>query len=185
MQRFMKGRFIWVISGMVVGLGIGLAVKQQELMYKSPIINEDEWKNDGLHFQFMYPAGWHVYSNGREFVLDDRPIYLFPHQDYRVVNGSQIENFTKEVDELKHEGYFSISLPTQETMKERVVCLENTRRVEPDGPFPTLDGRIVCFINVTWGRDTIIGYRLEGNNTNDRANRAVYIKFIESIKDIE
>ncbi len=180
-----KFQFAFLILGLVLGLTIGLLVKQKELTYKSPIVNGNDWQTSSLHFEFKYPKGWHVFSDGEKFTMDRNPIYYFPHQSYKVIEGETIDNDVEEINNLQKSGFIKVTLPISSQMNNKNNCFENSRKDTPDGPFPTLDGQIVCIATIPWNTYSSITYKLTGNDTNNKENRAVYLKFIESIKPVE
>lgn len=183
--KLSKIHFAFLVLGLFIGLAVGLLAKQNELSYKSPTINENEWANSSLHFEFKYPKGWNVFSDGQRITIDPNPIYYFPHQPYKVIEGENIKNEQEEINNLQKLGFTKITLSTSSQMKDKTNCFENSKKDTPDGPFPTLDGQMICIVIVPWNTYSNITYKLTGNDTNKKENRAVYLKFIESIKPVE
>lgn len=167
-------------------VGDATIIPQEVLSYSAPIIRENEWEESWLHFKFKYPKGWHVFSDGQKFTVDHRPIYYFPHQPFRVIDGQNFEsNVQDEANTLLKNGFNNVMMPGNAEMRDNIDCYENRVKDVPEGPFPALDGQMVCFVTVPWGGSHSITYKLTGNDTNIRDNKAVFVSFIASIKPAE
>jgi hypothetical protein len=165
----------------LVGYYGGVAQSKQLAPKATPPLVADGSKQSlGIHFNFSYPTGWHVFSDGRFFYMDQDPLYDFPHQQTKLIQGVAVDDKKQSLasieknKDFKKIDSFKTFLPT--------TCFQKTKTEEVEGPFPSVNGEVICAVDIPWSEVTTITYLFTGSDTNDSSNFEIFKKFIESIQ---